>query len=64
MEDADARHFPMALLGWFAGCITIWAGLFTVGNFLYGRTGYAVGLLAVFTVSSAALIWVINRLWK
>src|SRR5215469_652671 len=63
-EDADARHFPMALLGWFAGCITIWAGLFTVGNFLYGRTGYAVGLLAVFAVSSGVLIRVINRLWK
>jgi SSS family solute:Na+ symporter len=63
-EDTDARHFPMALLGWFAGCTTIWAGLFTVGNFLYGRTGYAVGLLAVFLVSSATLIRVINRLWK
>jgi Na+/proline symporter len=63
-EDADARHFPMALLGWFSGCVTIWAGLFTVGNFLYGRTGYAVGLLVVFLVSSAVLIRVINRLWK
>ena len=63
-EDADARHFPMALLGWFAGCTTIWAGLFMVGNFLYGRMGYAYGLLGVFAVSSAVLIRVINRLWK
>jgi solute:Na+ symporter, SSS family len=63
-EDADARHFPMALLGWFTGCITIWAGLFMVGNFLYGRMNYAIGLLGVLAVSSAVLIWVINRLWK
>ncbi len=63
-QDADARNFPMALLGWFTGCITIWAGLFTVGNFLYGRMGYAYGLLAVFAISSAILIRVINRLWR
>ena len=63
-KDTDARHVPMAMLGWFAGCTTIWSGLFMVGNFLYGRTGYAVGLLAVFAVSSALLILVINRLWR
>jgi solute:Na+ symporter, SSS family len=63
-KDTDARNFPLALLGWFAGCTTIWAGLFMVGNFLYGRMGYAYGLLAVFAISSAALIRVINRLWQ
>ncbi|HEX3876157.1 MAG TPA: sodium:solute symporter family protein [Bryobacteraceae bacterium] len=63
-KETDARNFPLALLGWFAGCTTIWAGLFTVGNFLYGRLGYAYVLLAIFVISSLALIRVINRLWR
>ncbi len=63
-QEADARNFPLALLGWFAGCTTIWAGLFTVGNFLYGRMGYAFGLLAVLVVSSIVLIQVVRKLWS
>ena len=53
-----------ALPIWFAGCITIWSALFTVGNFLYGRMDYFWMLLAVFVVSGAALIRVVNRLWR
>jgi hypothetical protein len=53
----------MALLGWVAGCSVVWSSLFTVGNFLYGRTGYAVGLLAVFLVSGGVLLYVMNKLW-
>ena len=60
----DARNFPLSLLGWVAGCITIWSALFTVGNFLYGRLDYGFGLLAVFVVSAAVLIRVIGRLWR
>ena len=41
----------------------IWSALFTVGNYLYGRTEYALALLAVFILSAAVLIRVINRLW-
>jgi len=64
--EARATHenIPMALLGWVAGCATIWSALFAVGNFLYGRTGYAVALLLVFMIGGAALIFVINRLWS
>ena len=64
--EAKATHenIPMALLGWVAGCTVIWSSLFAVGNFLYGRTGYAVGLLLVFIVSGLALLYVINRLWS
>ncbi|HCA79393.1 MAG TPA: Na+:solute symporter [Bacteroidetes bacterium] len=63
--EAKATHenIPMALLGWVAGCTVIWSSLFAVGNFLYGRTGYAVGLLLVFIISGLALLYVINRLW-
>jgi uncharacterized iron-regulated membrane protein len=34
-----------------------------VGNFLYGRTGYALSLLGVFVVSGLILLRVIQRLW-
>jgi solute:Na+ symporter, SSS family len=60
----DAANFPLSLLGWAAGCITIWSALFSVGNFLYGRLDYAFGLLAVFVVSALVLIRVIGRLWR
>jgi len=57
-------NIPMALVGWVAGCMTIWSALFTVGNFLYGRTGPAVTMLGVFVVSGVALLIVIRRLWS
>lgn len=65
-QEARATHenIPMALLGWVSGCTVIWSSLFTVGNFLYGRTGYALMLLGVCIVSSGALLLVINRLWS
>jgi len=62
--EETVGSFTLALLGWFSGCIMIWSALFTVGNFLYGRTGYALALLAVFAVSAGVLIRVVNRLWK
>lgn len=57
------ESMPLALLGWVAGSVVIWSSLFTVGNFLYGRTQMALILLGVFLVSSVALILVVNRLW-
>ena len=65
-EEAPAagQNIPLALLGWAAGCAVIWSSLFTVGNFLYGRTGYALALLAVFAAATAVLLYVINRLWS
>ena len=56
-------NIPMALLGWAAGCTMIWSSLFTVGNFLYGRTSLAIALLAVFATSAATLIYVVQQLW-
>jgi SSS family solute:Na+ symporter len=60
----EGDNIPLALVGWVAGCTSIWAALFAVGNFLYGRLDYAFGLLAVFVVSGVALIAVIRRLWS
>jgi SSS family solute:Na+ symporter len=61
--ERAGENIPLALLGWVAGCITIWSSLFTVGNFLYGRYAYAWGLFAVFVASGLTLVYVINQLW-
>src|SRR5262249_27808772 len=63
-EFARHENIPLALLGWTSGCAVIWASLFTVGNILYGRYGYATALFAVFIASGVVLIGVIKRLWK
>jgi solute:Na+ symporter, SSS family len=67
ISAAEARgrgeNIPLSLLGWVAGCTVIWSSLFTVGNYLYGRWGYALALLGVFVISGAVLLYVINRLW-
>ena len=60
---ATGENFPLAMLGWVSGCITIWSALFVVGNFLYFRFGYALALLAVFIASGSVLIYVTHRLW-
>ena len=57
------ENIPLALLGWVAGCMMIWSGLFAVGNVLYGRIGYALVLSAIFIVSGLAVIRIIATLW-
>jgi solute:Na+ symporter, SSS family len=57
------ESIPLALIGWVAGCAMIWSSLFTVGNFLYGRYAYALGLGAVFVISGLILLKVVNKLW-
>jgi hypothetical protein len=68
VSEAEARatheNIPLALLGWVAGCAVIWSGLFTVGNFLYGRRLMACALLGVFVLGGLVLVYVINRLWS
>jgi Na+/proline symporter len=60
---AREDNLPMALLGWFMGTTLILSALFMVGNFLYGRVGIAVGLLAIVVVTGSTLIWLIRKLW-
>jgi hypothetical protein len=62
-EAAAGDNIPLALLGWVSGCAAIWSSLFTIGNVLYGRMGYALVCLAVFAVSGFALLRVMTRLW-
>jgi solute:Na+ symporter, SSS family len=63
-EAESGESIPMAMLGWVAGCSMIWAALFTVGNFLYGRMGYAFLMLSVFAVSALVLLRIVRRLWS
>ncbi len=69
VSDAEAaswartHNIPLAMIGWVTGTTLIWAALFTVGNFLYGRTGYACALLALSIISGSVLVGVIKRLW-
>jgi SSS family solute:Na+ symporter len=62
-EAVTHENIPMALLGWVAGCTTIWSSLFAVGNFLYGRIGPVLLLTCVFAVSATVLVRVVTRLW-
>jgi Na+/proline symporter len=61
---AAADNVPLAILGWVAGTAAIWSSLFTVGNFLYGRTAYGTALLGVFLASGSVLVWVVRKLWR
>ena len=64
-EAADRREHPAgARSAGSAGCAAIWSSLFTVGNLLYGRTGYAAVCGAVFAGSGFVLVRVVNRLWQ
>jgi hypothetical protein len=60
---ATCESFPVAIVGWVSGSLTIWSALFTVGNVLYGRWVYAGVLFVVFVASGIVLLKVINRLW-
>jgi solute:Na+ symporter, SSS family len=67
LTDAEARvtsdNIPLALLGWVVGSAMIWSALFTVGNYLYGRTSYALLMGVVFVISGSVLLYVIRQLW-
>lgn len=60
----DDANIPRALLGWAAGCTTIWSGLFLIGSMLYGRWPQAAVLAIVLVVSGATLLWTLGRLWS
>jgi Na+/proline symporter len=54
---------PHALAGWVLGCSAVYAALFSTGSFLYGRRLQGAVWLTVFAVSTAALAWLLPRLW-
>ncbi len=60
----EGDNYPLALLGWIMGVTMIWSALFTVGNFLYGRTNYALILGVIFVISGSIVIQVVKKLWR
>ncbi|WP_205633769.1 hypothetical protein [Labilithrix luteola] len=63
-DDPRARgNIPLALCGWVSGCVLVWSSLFSVGNWLYGRTFYATIMTACALASGLVLITVVRRLW-
>ena len=64
VAEVEGDNIPLALIGWTMGCTMIWSALFTVGNFLYGRTTYALILGAIFAISGFIVIQVVRKLWK
>jgi len=63
-EPAPGDNLPLALAGWTLGCAAIWAAIFAVGNFCYGRMGLAWGLTAITAVTCAGLVRVVRRVWR
>ncbi len=61
---ADRDNIPLALLGWVAGCTSIWSALFAEGCYLYGRMPQALLLTVVFIASSLVLVFVVKKTWS
>jgi hypothetical protein len=64
LTGRPADDIPRALVGWTTGCALIWSLLFSIGNFLYGRTTIAMILLAIAAVAATILIKIVNRIWS
>jgi hypothetical protein len=63
-DAADAGQIPLAMIGWFSGCVTIWSSLFVIGSALYGRWIETAVLAVVFLASGLTLLAVVRRLWS
>ncbi len=54
--EASPDSIAHALLAWVLGCFAVYAALFGMGSFLYGRTVQAVACTVVFIVAVAGLL--------
>ena len=60
---AAPDSLTLALVGWMLGITFVYAALFGVGSFLYGRTGTGIAWLVTFAVCGLGLMRVMPRLW-
>jgi len=60
---AAPDSLTLALVGWMLGVTFVYAALFGVGSFLYGRTGTGVAWLVAFVICGLGLMRVMPRLW-
>jgi len=59
-KTASDAKLPTEILGMVVGCVTVYAALFGLGSFLYGRTTNAVILSIIAAIGAYGL----TRVWK
>jgi len=55
-KTSKFKGFGMKILGFFSGVIGVYCTLFAIGNFIYGKTALAFGLLAITVVCALVII--------
>ena len=55
-ETSKFKGFGMKILGFLSGVIGVYCTLFAIGNFIYGKTALAIGLLAITLVCALVII--------
>jgi Na+/proline symporter/dTDP-glucose pyrophosphorylase len=55
---------PQMMLGWTAGVMFVYAGLFGTGSLIYGRISQTILWAALFVVSGVVLLRVVMRVWS
>lgn len=55
-NDSKFKGFGMKILGFFAGVVGVYCALFSIGNFIYGKTLLAFGLLTVTLICGLLII--------
>ncbi|MFC2158499.1 sodium:solute symporter family protein [Acidobacteriota bacterium] len=59
-EDGGGWDLPAGILCMVLGCLAVYSALFTVGYFIYGKTGLALILTSI----SAGSIFLLTKTWK
>jgi Na+/proline symporter len=55
---------PQMMLGWTAGVMFVYAGLFGTGSLIYGRISQSIIWAVVFVMSGVVLLRVVMRVWS
>jgi SSS family transporter len=55
-KESKFKGFGMKILGFFSGVIGVYCTLFAIGNFIYGKTALAFGLLAIVLLCTLIII--------
>ncbi len=54
---------PQMMLGWTAGVLFVYAGLFGTGSLIYGRISQSILWAVLFVISGVVLLRVVMRVW-
>lgn len=55
-NESKLKGFGMKILGFFAGVVGVYCALFSIGNFIYGKTALALGLFTVTIICGLLII--------